>query len=75
MFAEEVQVVLICNTWEALWHGCLVTKQSPYWVPNIYGMLTNILDNKGYPLFFQMVHDITFKKGETTLNVGIVVWS
>jgi hypothetical protein len=42
-------------------------------VPNIYGMPIYILDNKGYPLFFQMAHDITFKKREITFNVGIVV--
>jgi len=38
----------------------------------IYGMPIYILDNKGYPLFFQMAHDITFKKREITLNVGML---
>jgi hypothetical protein len=39
--------------------SCLVTRQFPYGMPNIYGMSIYILDNKGYPLFFQMARDTT----------------
>ncbi len=38
----------------------------------IWNAYIYILDNKGYPLFFQMAHDITFKKREITLNVGML---